>query len=216
MPKVIEKDGKKTTVFDVTDPKDMEIAEKLAKAQLVANEGGQSKEQFEKEAEIEAKLSKAEDAQQVFDELKSKVENEYIEKGLQMPNITDKDSMASAIKNLNAIEKLEENQQRGGSGYAPLSPEQIHGGIAPKQGFESHEQMIDHLRDMEKVGTDAEKAYAKEVIQKLTYNSLKKLKEEGKPIVYEDKDFEILKKITANKRRRELIKRQKGDWEGEN
>ena len=99
------------------------------------------------------------------------------------------------------------------SGNAPLSQAQLTGSL-PKEGFDSIEGMINHLHDMEKVGSPEEKAYAKEALAKMTHKFLNQLKNEGKTINYEDKNFEILKKLTENKRRREIIKRQKGT-EGE-
>ncbi len=201
MPKKIIKNGKETTVFDVTSEEDMEIAEKLAKAQLVANEGGQSKEDFEKQAEREEI-----EGRKLFEGMKKKAQEMYEEKGLNAPKIDNEEALTQAIENISRIEAFEQKSE-GGSGSAPLNRAQITGGMPQKEGFESYEAMIDHLRDLEKVGNAQERKYAKEVIQRLTYNSLKKLKQEGKPVVYEDKDFEILKKITENKRRRELMKR---------
>ena len=176
MPKVIEKDGKKTTVFDVTDPKDMEIAEKLAKAQLVANEGGQYKEQFEKEAEIEAKLENASEAEKVFTKMRSKVEGWYEEHGLDAPKIDSEAGLTGAIKNLEQIEKLEQNQQRGGSGYAPLSQEQIHGGTPQKEGYNSQSELIEDLRSRSRLGD----AQAEQILGKLLEKTLKGVKENKK------------------------------------
>lgn len=114
MPQIKElPNGKRTQVFNPEDPEDMRIASELAKKQY---------EKLKGENETENKLNEAEDAKKLFAELKSNVEKSYINEGLSMPNITDKDSLDSATKNLLEIQRLKENQfHSDGEGTAPLN-----------------------------------------------------------------------------------------------
>jgi hypothetical protein len=167
MPKKIVKDGKETTVFDVTNEEDMKIAEKLAKAQLVANEGGQSKEEFEKQAEKEEI-----EGRKLFEGMKKKAEEMYAEKGLNAPKIDSEEALTQAIENISRIEKLEQKSE-GGSGSAPLNQQQITGGVNPKEGYNSQQEMIEDLQSRSRLGD----SQAQAVLCKLLEKSLKGVKE---------------------------------------
>lgn len=212
------KDGKKQRIFDVNNPTDMQEANAIATTKLAQMQGKgdglKSKEQFEKEAEIEAKLEKAEQSEQLFNEMKSNIENDYTEKGLRLPNITDAQSLKDALVNLDKIEKLEKNQKPKvePTGSAPLSPEQLSGGIAPKQGFESYEQMVDHLNNMKAVGSPEEQAYAKQALEQLMLKFAKGSVQQPRQVQYEDPEW--FKRLQSQTRQREQLRRDRAEKRG--
>jgi hypothetical protein len=168
----------------------------------------QLKMALENQRELERKLAEAEEGKKLFEEIKSRVETQYMNEGLRIPNIVDRESLNDAVKNMNEIERLKEQKKQNyideGAGTLPLSQAQATGEV--REGFESVEAMIDYLHDMKKVGTPKQSEVANEVLNKMTYKFVNQLRKENRPIFYEDKNFEILKKITENKRRRELLK----------
>jgi hypothetical protein len=166
----------------------------------------------EKTRQLEAKLEKAEEAEQLFDEMRSKVENQYIEAGLRTPNITDKDSLNDAIENLGKIEKLEQNQQRGGSGSAPLNSAQITGGSPSKQGYDSQAEMIEDLQSKAHLGD----ANADAVLGKLLEKTLQGVKQNKRgfgQIETPETESEIqrINRINREKHIRNLNKRMEGE-----
>jgi hypothetical protein len=73
------------------------------------------------------------------------------------------------------------------------------------EGFESHEAMIDHLRDLEKNGTTEEKKYAKAVLNKLFekwVNAKKTENIQDKPYVSTEPPLEEIKRRACKKRKR--------------
>jgi hypothetical protein len=183
-----------------TPEKDLRVEVKVDNEQL--------KMALENQKELERKLAEAEEGKKLFEEIKSRVETQYMNEGLRIPNIVDRESLNDAVKNMNEIERLKEQKKQNyideGAGTLPLSQAQVNGDV--REGFESVEAMIDHLHDMKKVGTPKQSEVANEVLNKMTYKFVNQLRKENRPIFYEDKNFEILKKITENKRRRELLK----------
>ena len=184
--------GKKTQVFDPSDPEDMRIASELAKQQY---------EKLKGKSETEAKLNEAEDAQKLFSEIKSNVEKQYIDEGLQMPTITDKDSLDSATKNLLEIQKLKSNQHKDfseGEGIAPLNSAQEFGG---QSGFSSEAEMIDSILTAKHRGNED----AQKILDQLFVKTLKGQKESEQSI----KTFKPEKDAESEIERINRIKREK-------
>jgi hypothetical protein len=203
VPTIIERDGKKHQIYNPNSPEDMALAHKIAQEQL--QKLGWNKPQGQTEQEAENQLNKAEEGAKLFDEMRSKVEGWYSEKGLQSPNITDKDSLTSAIKNLDQIEKLEANQQpfREPTGSAPLSWEQEHGRAKLEGEYGSNAEMIDDLRSKAHSGDKT----AKLILDRLFEKALKGSKTEKKGIAeYQPapNDESEIQRLNRNFRERKL------------
>lgn len=208
MPKIIEENGKKKQIFDPSNPDDMKIASELAKKQL--EKLGWDKGQ-QTEAEAETKLQEAEEGQKLFNEMRSKVSSWYTEKGLSAPKIDSKDSLTSAVKNLEQIEKLEQNQQpyREPTGSAPLSPEQIAGRSKLEGEYGSTEEMINDLRSKAHSGDKT----AQLILDRLLEKTLKGVKTERRgipeyvPSQNDESEIQRLNRNFREKRIRERIER---------
>jgi len=197
MPKVVERpDGSKTTVFDMSDPADIELANKYAEKMKRAIKG-----ETEAESKTEEELNRAEEHKQLFEELKSKVENEYINAGLRMPNITDKASLRDATDNLIKIQDIKEQRRQNpteiGAGNLPLDDAQRYGGFS---GFGSEKELIDSLMTAKHSGNQQ----AEKVLNELLLKAVKGSKEQEKGIKTfkptEDSESEIQR---LNRLRRE-------------
>src|SRR3990170_7088724 len=132
--------------------KEMEEKQDKSLKIKVETDGDVLKEVATENAELRQKVGQQEskkpsEGDELLNELKSKIENRYLEHGLAMPTITDKDSLEDATANLAKIQKLEQNQREAtgqstleGNGYDP-------DGQRNRVGFTSVEQQIDSVRD---------------------------------------------------------------------
>ena len=208
MVKIVEKDGKKTQVFDLTDPKDMELANKIAKDELAKMKGqtdaDKEVEKFKTEAELE------EENQQLKEKIQLVAEQAFEAK---------KQKIGCSDPEIDTFDKLEAWQsgrdthgtpvKEGASGSLPLNDAQIYGGARP-EGFESQEALIDDLRRRSHLGDKI----AEKQLGQLLVKSLKGIKEQRqgvKEFIPEENDSEIQR---LNKQWREkhiLRKREKGD-----
>ena len=203
MPEIVEVNGQKKKLWNYQNPEDMRQLDEIVendKKKLNISVKVDSEAIKAKEAELTAKLDKVEDKEQFFEDMKSKVEEKYIDKGLRIPNITDIDSFKDAIENLNKIEELEKNQNKESpTGQAPLSYGQIHGDN--KEGFSSEREMIEVLRSQAHIGNKNAQVTLSKMFEKAVLGS----KENEKGI----KTFEATQNDESDLQRIQRVFREK-------
>jgi hypothetical protein len=210
MPRKVIVDGKETTQYDVDNPEDMRLANKLAKQKLAEMEGGQSKEEFEKQAEREEI-----EGRKLFEGMKKKAQEMYEERGLNAPKIDSEEALTKAIENISRIEKLEENQnpEVDDPKIVEQNRRMMEGAIRYAQGYRGEEQfasvadMIDTLQDRAANNDPVAKAQLEEMLRKWARG----MKEQPHQSTFEDRDFKTLDRIRTQRRRRRL---QSGNYQG--
>jgi hypothetical protein len=109
-------------------------------------------------------LEGAEEAQKFFDETKQRLAQDYAKLGLTLPDVQTKADLDSAIQNL-----VQLRQEKAGSpSGTPNTLNERQYGIQDetdlkKKKFDSHEQMIEFLREQEKAGDPEAKAVLNEL-----------------------------------------------------
>jgi len=149
--------GQKTLHVSV----DTTTVEKLAKEREIVQE---------KEKELDEKLAKAEVGEEMFEDVRSKLQTEYEGQGLPVPKVENAEDLNNAVE---ILKKLKAKQSSGGfaqGGSAPLSGQTS---SHENEGYSSYEAMILDLREK----ASRNDPIAQEQLRKLLYKTLKSVRD---------------------------------------
>ncbi|HLE75730.1 MAG TPA: hypothetical protein VI864_06775 [Candidatus Bathyarchaeia archaeon] len=133
-------------------------------------------EVHEKSAKIEKLESEVQDSEEakiLFDDMKIKASEQLTNLGIptEPENIKSKEDLDRAIQTIQKLRAKSESHTGNEGGNAPLSPQQY--GTDKSQGYGTHEEMIQDLRERASRGD----ATAKEALNQLSFKALKGMRE---------------------------------------
>jgi hypothetical protein len=138
-----------------------------------------------KEQELNAKLEKAEAGESIFEDIHSKLRDEFEEHGLPCPKVENSEDLNNAVAILKGLKAKGDNPASGGS--ATLEGQY---GQQNNQGFSSHEELIDNIRDLASASNKdlRSRAENQKILDTLMTKAVLGQRETNKPFSYSPKE----------------------------